>query len=897
MLFDAEDLQGKISKVYNKKKNKNYKNIEVFSTLDYNTNVRFPILEGLTADYEFEDYETYNDEDDFGDGSQDKNKDKWKSGKEIIDAYEFTINKYLTETNGNGNGNITGKSVGERDEARQLFEIAEREYAKVKEKKQALIDDATGVGDTITDTDKIKELGKDMFNKRDGDVKPPSEFEKAVLIINTILSFVLNFINNTLAYISIVLVQFIYKDKPILPFRKDMFGKDKVFMVKNWPWKLDLDVSPKDNKVLDKKAKLYNPKNGPIPLADGGYISGEQYRENQKILYDANIVFNLFTQIILVALTWVFTNNAYYYLYKDPSTDINSSDFPFRVISPYNEMDGVNVKRGFNIFPFAIINTLVTSPYDMLFLFFYSIKVITQFIGLYEFRSLMYIILFLFILWFSLTQFWEIYAKFMDKPFAFIFNPFFAIFIIYGIYQHFFKVTIVDEENKPVNFIFKHTCSFIIIFLVLLGLYPFIRIFFYFWIIYVFFGLQGFGNDTYNDIVKFEKKKTCDSNKVSILKIMREIINYFFEYFFYFVVFVLVISNFTYLNTIPTYSSKSSSGMKILVSIIFLLVFMYLVYSLLNKNSPRTSKVVIYGKSYVNEPPPDIDGIVGKIDMPKFDSKPKPEATVPVPPVPVPTDATVPPVPGPTDATVPVSDATVLSTTDATPSEATVSTNYLPELRSKVKALLLLIDGEQKNPTLTTIIPGSNLHLQAFLNTLTQIETILDDPILIELLHTPFYISKLKDKIKMRIDTDTSIPPNIKAYLDRGLIFINELIKEKIDVKLSNFINDLMKTPISIKDKGDEYVKNIKEKFAKEITELKSTIAIVLKRVFPKEIGNAINITQIYNTPGLQALFIQGEPEIGICTMIISDLYPSETKPSLTNSVQSAFGIAKNAFV
>jgi hypothetical protein len=78
-------------------------------------------------------------------------------------------------------------------------------------------------------------------------------------------------------------------------------------------------------------------------------------------------VFNLFTEIILIGITWVFTNNAYYYIY-DSSTELKSENFPYRFIKAY-ELNGDNVvKRGIGgIYPFAVLNTLFAAPYDILF--------------------------------------------------------------------------------------------------------------------------------------------------------------------------------------------------------------------------------------------------------------------------------------------------------------------------------------------------------------------------------------------------------------------------------------------------------------------------------------------------------------------------------------------------
>ena len=335
---------------------------------------------------------------------------------------------------------------------------------------------------------------------------------------------------------------------PILPWG----NLKKSMSVHNWPWKLDLDVSPYDNLALDPCANLVDPSGASVLIVGNSYVSAETYYTRQKILYDSNIVFSLFSEIILIGITYVFTNNAYYYLYKDSFTE-----FPYRVIKPYNDLKGVpSVKRGgfifSGIFPFTVLNTLLAAPYDILLFMLFCLKRFTQIIGLYQFQALLYIILYLGFLRFNIKYFWNIYGQFTSNPFSWLYNPFFAIFIIYGLYQHYFTVSIINDDNTKIEMSWLTViCSIITviaIFITLVGIYPIISMFYYFWCIYVFLGFQGFSNDTYNEIMKHEKKVNCDSDKVSIFKTIRNIIHWFFQYFIYFVVFISVISNVIYLN-------------------------------------------------------------------------------------------------------------------------------------------------------------------------------------------------------------------------------------------------------------------------------------------------------------------------------------------------------------
>ena len=891
MLFGEKDLREKINKVHNKKKYKNYNNIELFSTIDSSIIVSPPNLEGFISD------------------TKPVDKKETDTAKKLASAYKITLDKL---TDSNVKIDISGNTTISNDEINRLREVGEKYYEKVKSKKQSLINNLNDIGETITNPTKLKQKVKvkESFIEGNGDpVEPPTTFKDIIIGIQNFFSFFLNFINNTLVYISIVLIQFIYGDKPILPWGNGNIKK--MLTVKNWPWKLDLNVSSMDNLVLDPSAVLYDKTGDPVPDGNGGSISAEQYNTNQKILYDANIVFNLFTQIILVALTWVFTNNAYYYIYNDESIDIKSSSFPYRVILPNNEVNGINVKRGFSIIPFTFVNTLVTSSYDMLFLSFYFIKWITQKIGLYEFRALTYIFLFLIILWFSLTYFWDVYNTFMEEPFAYVFNPFFAIFIIYGLYQHFFKVSIVDDKNKvigegevlKVNFL--HFCSLFIIFSLLIALYPIIRIFFYFWGIYVFFGLQGFGNKTFDDVMKHENKKTCDSNKVTIMKIIRGLIQSFFQYFFYFVVFILIISNFIYLNTIPTFNSSSSSSMKIFLIMVFLFVFMFLVYSLLNRNTAKKSKIVVYGDSYIKEEAPALGDIVNKIDMPKFDTPKTSDSTTTVPKLGETTGEGK--EVGVENIKTPGEEVGVenLKTPGEEPiveePEKPISLEYINVLKTKIKDVLDKLENkdEDENPATlleikdnisATLFPVYKNNLYVFKDTLKKIKEILESPILAELVHTPFYITKLVKKI----ENNTSIPDNIKPYVTKTIQFLKEIIFEGIDVRISNFINEVSNLPFTTDI--PENIAKIKAVFTKEITEMNYKVAKVLNRVFPNETSNAISMTQIYNTHVLKALFVNAEPEMAIFAMIVSEVFPEETKGGIINSLTSAAKVVRNTF-
>lgn len=900
-----DPMTEKIKKVYRKN---NYNNISIFPTIDANVVLPSVTLEGLKSD--------------------------------IADDYAYTADIIFNPKKGSKKPKTPAKPPLETDKKTQSNGQSYEELnSKVNQYKDQvdstsknIYNSVSGVGSLITGGSDVdpKTAARQFQSQMPSSSNPPNFFETFGSIANVLLFFI-NFINNTLIYICIVFVQIIYKEVPILPWG----NLKKSMAINNWPWKLDLDVSPYDNLALDPSAVLADPSGSPILIFGNSYISAERYHTRQKILYDSNLVFNLFTEIILIGITWVFTNNAYYYIYKDPSTELKPDTFPYRVIKPYNDLNGVpSVKRGGfvfgGIYPFAVFNTLLAAPYDILFLMLFCIKRFTQMIGLYDYHALLYILLFLGFLWFNLKHFWRIYSQFTSNPFSWLYNPFFAIFIIYGMYQHYFTVSIINDENKKIEMSWLTVvCSIITviaIFSTLIGIYPIIRMFYYFWCIYVFLGFQGFSNDTYNEIMKHEKKINCDSDKVSIFKTIRNMIHLFFQYFIYFVVFISVIANIEYLNKVKIYNSDSASGMKVFLSILFLMVFMFLVYSFLNANKPREEKTVINSKSYLNEKPPDVNVLLKNVEMPKFQAKPMPENS------------------GSPDK--PDDQIQIPGTMDNSKVDPK-SQQYLEDLNAKVKKLMLFLNDDanfstlKDNPLTASSYNSYKMHIQEFVNILKKIEEMLDDPITKELFQNPFYITKLKDRIKERVQ-NSSLSANMKKYFDKAILFLEEIIREKLDQRISKIFNEIynipfptltlsvekiaeaIKEPEKVEEKpavkveenpaekvketvvggdGDEpiqegvlaYIDKVKTVFKTEMEMFTYKLSRVFERVFPKETETAISITQIYNTKIYQAFFTQVEPEMGLMAMLVSELYPEKTKPSVWNSIKSAAKVARNS--
>lgn len=606
----SDNIQDKIKNVYYTKKNKNYKNIPLFPTIDQTIIFNKPVLEGL-------------DNIEVSDLIGDIGANEIAEGKQIVNAYADTLSSLFgtdvdVDMDIDGNVDTRGLTVIASG-ADKLKDMANDQYKKIDNEFQKLMKLGDSANKDPGDIAKsLVEAIKNNKDKKPGAPEPPGLLTEIILGIKGIFIFLLNFINNVFIYLSIVFAQIIYKDVPIQPFG-NFYNPPTMF---NWPWKLDLNVAPADNTAIDPSANLWDPEQGPAVGSDGKFIPGETYLQHQKILYDSNIIFNFFIQVVLVFFTWVFTNNIYYQIYNVVDT---LSKIPYRYIQPSSNEDGMFIKRGLNILSFSIVNTIVSAPYDVLYIFLWFIKYILKLTGIYEFYPLSYIILFVIILYFTLKYFWGIYTSFVNDLFmqsnlGDIFKTYFFYFLIgiYGIYQHFFCINVVDGDNKPIAFDWKRLLALIVVICVIFVASPLIRFFFYFSFVFICFDFQGFTNDVYDSIIKYEKQQKCDSNKFSFSKTIRAAIYSFFEYFYYFVIFVLIISNFLYLNSrLRTYNKNSSSALKIMIGIIFLSIFMYLIYSLMNKNEPKRQQTVVYGDTFLNEKA-DLDGVIDNMNMPNF---------------------------------------------------------------------------------------------------------------------------------------------------------------------------------------------------------------------------------------------------------------------------------------
>ena len=586
------NIQEKIKSVYNKK---NYKNIERFPILKHQNN-----LEGFAGKTSnpanggpsMKDYWNATGDIFTGD-SKKKSKDKNK-----VDNIEVEENKDEPTTFGNIKAG-----------ANQFKELMNDQYKTTSDSTTNLYNSISSANlpNLLTNTDNIKVAGESIKKFITGDNKEISiggESDKMKIAKNMIL-LPINFINNTILYFCIVITQLSYTAPPIGPWGNIFNTLD----TPNWPWKLDLDVSPSDNLALDANAKLYDPSGASVPVK-GGNIPAETYYENQKILYDSNILFGVFTQIILVCVTWVMTNNAYYYMF------VITPELPYRIIEPFSTIDNkIEVERGIGAIVYTIVNTIICTPYDVITWTLHMLRIIefSKSSPFYGFRELTYILLFLIILYFVLTYFWDMYNSILEDFFSFKYEPFYFIFIIYGLVYHYLFIKIVDEKHKvvPGNWYIKKGLSLMTIMSAFGGGYPVVRIMFFFWAIFIFFGLQGFGTDTYDDIYKMRSKDDCESNKFSLLKFIKKVVVFIFPYFFSLVMFVLLLSNLMYLNSQPTLNSNSSSAMKIIVAFIFIIIFLFFIFSILNKYILTDNKTVIFGKSFLNEKN-ELDNIINK---------------------------------------------------------------------------------------------------------------------------------------------------------------------------------------------------------------------------------------------------------------------------------------------
>lgn len=897
-------MHEKIKSIYNQKY-KNYKNIPLFPTIDQNIIINKPILEGFDNEIE--------------------------QGANIINAYGNTLKDIFRSESYRSESDLELEIEDDNilEASNRLNDLATSQYKKLESSFNDFMDSGNNMDKDPAGV--FEQVVSDITNLNI--LESPGIVTEIFLMIKNFFLFFVNFINNVLIYLTIIFIQIIYKEVPILPFG----NVDKSPTMFNWPWKLDLNISPSDNIALDPSATLWNAKNGYYTGTDGTKMDPEVVIKRQKMLYDSNIVFSVFIQMILVTFAWVFTNNVYYYIYNEVN-GLSSKIMPYRSIKPRNSNnDVININGGFTIIYYSIINTIVSAPYDFLYFVLFLIKSILQITRIYEFYALTYIILFLIILFFTLKYFWGIYTNFvndmfMQKTIGDLFQSYFFYFLIgiYGLYQHFLAVNVVDDDNETLRggyVIVGRILCFIIVMSVVFIASPFIRIFFYFWFLYICFTFQGFTNDVYDDIVKREKKQSCDSNKFSIIKTFRNAINYFFKFFYFFVILILIIFNFFYLNSsLKTHNSQSSSALKLLIGIIFLSIFMYLIYSIMNNNEPKRKQTVVYGDSFLNEKV-DLNGIIDKMEMKNYstpiqDSKEKEKEKD-----------------DDESFALKKKELSILNNTKQnlknepttkTPDEIKNADNFVDKLKVKVKNMIKMLNPDDilpNNPNVVTeeLYKQYRIHIQEFVNILKNIEEILDDPITKELFHTPFYLSTLNEKIRIRLEKDTSasINPKIKNYLNKTLILLDEIVKQNLDQNISNFINNISAISFpeikSIEPKDTtleskettgglfgfkskqsseptsesnlSYFTKIKEVFMTEMDSIKVKIAEILNNVFPTEIITLISIAQLYNTNILKPFFIEAEPEIGITCLIITEIYPQDTKGSIIKMFSSVKNI------
>jgi hypothetical protein len=127
--------------------------------------------------------------------------------------------------------------------------------------------------------------------------------------------------------------------------------------------------------------------------------------------------------------------------------------------------------------------------------------------------------MFLCILYFNLHYFWDFYNYLMNNLSVWDLNSFYVIFVIYGLIMHYFMVSKISGTGKMYTsiYIFAGTVLYrLLIFAIIVSFlmiaYPLIRLLFYVWFIYIFFGLYGFTSDTYKDIIQYEHTNKCKHN-------------------------------------------------------------------------------------------------------------------------------------------------------------------------------------------------------------------------------------------------------------------------------------------------------------------------------------------------------------------------------------------------
>jgi len=861
------NIQEKIKSVYNKK---NYKNIEQFPILKHPNN-----LEGFVG-------KTSNP------ANGPSMKDYWNATGDIFTGDSKKKNKTNNKVDNTAVAEESTTSGNLKAEEIQFKELMKDQYKTTSDSTTDLYNSiaSADLSTALTDTSKIKAAGESVKDFIMGDNKEISvggESDKIKIIKNMIL-LPINFINNIFLYFCIVITQLSYKVPPIGPWGNMLKPLD----TPNWPWKLNLDVSPNDNLALNKDAKLYDPSGASVPVMDGN-IPAETYYENQKILYDSNILFGIFTQIILVCVTWVITNNAYYYIF------IITPEIPYRIIEPFSKIDNkIEVSRGFGAIIYTIVNTIFCTPYDVITGILHMLRIIefSKSSPFYGFRELTYILLFLIILYFVLTYFWDMYNNLMDDFFSFKYEPFFFIFIIYGLVYHYLFIKIVDEKHveAPKGLYIKKGLSYMTIMSAFGAGYPVIRIMFFFWSIFIFFGLQGFGNDTYDDIYKLRSKDDCESNKFNLFKFIKKVIVFVFPYFFTFVIFVLLLSNLNYLNSQPTLNSNSSSGMKIIVTFIFIIIFLFFIFSILNKYILVDKKTVVFGKSFLNEKN-ELDNIINKsTTMKTYENllentnqnteQGQSDTQIPTDPnQPAQSDTQI-----PTDPNQPAQSDTQIPTDPNQVSENQTNPLYLQLLKNKIEVLKNKLKSIESDEVVNKLIPSSKK--QKLFELINTIEKIENNPVIEIIFQVPFDIKNVYTVILNKLDTDTKLSKETKDQIQIFADFLNQLIYSKIDENITEFVNDLIE--IDPTKNTLEYITEVEQLFKTKLELIRTKLAAIIKQVYTYEINIIVSFTQIYNTPGVSAFFIEAEPEVGIICKLTSLIFVKETKASILNAITNA---------
>ena len=894
MLSDKDKIQN----IYNKRNNRIF-NTPLFPTLNVDINIENPFVN-----------QTSNSLEGFDGNKKTKKKNIFaKDGNNSIN--KFFVNLHNKEKNiGKDVSNSTFIS-STNDSVNNFQILASNTGTNVGTNINSI---GTNIGSTFVNQARnpsniIQEL-KTNYNKANKansrNRQHPASFIDFLKGTQNFFVFFINFISNFFIYLSITIVQLSYRIVPIQPFG----NINKSVTLPNWPWKLNLDVSDKDNLSKNPSAQLIDPSGGPI-FVDGKYIPAAIYNENQQILYDSNIVFSVVIQILLVSIiSFVFTNNVYYYVYKD------STSFPYRIIKPKNiTKDGkIEIENDVSLIIYTLTNTLLCAPYDVLVGIIGIYKWFTQlnFIGLYTFPALNYIIIFLFVLYFNLNYFWNYYNYLINKPVIWEYHTFYAIFLIYGLLMHYFMVSKTSGTGKMYSsiYIFAGTILyrlfvFFLIVSILLMAYPLIRVLFCVWFLYIFFGLYGFTNDTYRDIINYKHTNKCEQNTFKLLIFIRNAINTFYKYFFYFVIFVLVFSVFNYLKFQKTFNPNSSSAMKILVSIIFLCVFMYLIYSFINKNTEKYENKVVYGKSFLQEKynintklKETVNNmIISNIDIPlnKIKISGASKDNMSNQKQDVQNVSNSPDEEEEHKSNSPEEEEEEHKSNSPDEEEKVENQKVFSSIQNRLSSLNPIKNTNIVSDQISNILntaPGFNNNISKFIKIFTEINNIfnknLEDPFVKELLNKPINIDNLEKEFQIKLNASNIIDTK---YLNKLKEFIHEIRKENIDINLLNFISKLghnlfTENSMDIQTKLNKITKYFNE----DIGIVKEKLGDVFKRVFPNEMNILIGITQIYNS-GAQPLFIEIEPEIHILCLIISNIYTEETKSSILNILNSATSI------